>query len=75
MSRGDLMRRDLLLAVVAAIAAAAAFALPAPGTGFDGARAYEDVRQIVGLGPRPPGSAALDATRRYIRTELGKVGI
>lgn len=42
---------------------------------FDGGRAYEHVRQLVGFGPRPPGSAALAATRRYITDQLARAGV
>jgi Zn-dependent M28 family amino/carboxypeptidase len=38
---------------------------------FDSNRAWEHLRQIVAIGPRPSGSAGLDATRKYIRTQLG----
>jgi glutaminyl-peptide cyclotransferase len=42
---------------------------------FDGARAYEHIRQVVAFGPRPAGSAALESTRHYIRNQLAAVGI
>jgi Zn-dependent M28 family amino/carboxypeptidase len=42
---------------------------------FDSARAWEDLRQIVSFGPRPPGSAALDQTRQYLRRQLTAAGI
>ena len=58
------------LIVVMAVAAAAAFAqAPAPA-GFDSSRAWEHLRQIVGIGPRPAGSTALETTRKYIKTQL-----
>jgi glutaminyl-peptide cyclotransferase len=44
-------------------------------TGFDGNRAYEDLRQVVGIGPRTPGSAAAQATRDYIKKQLASAGI
>jgi len=37
---------------------------------FDSSRAYEHVRQLVALGPRPAGSASLDQARRYIKDQL-----
>jgi Zn-dependent M28 family amino/carboxypeptidase len=43
--------------------------------GFDGARAFEDLRNVVDFGPRPPGSAALEETRQYISTRLADDGI
>jgi glutaminyl-peptide cyclotransferase len=42
--------------------------------GFDGERAFEDLRRFVALGPRPPGSAALDEERKYVVDELSKAG-
>ena len=42
---------------------------------FDGARAYEHLRQIVSFGPRPAGSPALERTRAYIVEQLKAVGV
>ncbi|MEW5982222.1 MAG: M28 family peptidase [Acidobacteriota bacterium] len=42
---------------------------------FDGGRAFEHVRALVGFGPRPPGSSALEQSRQYIRTQLGAMGV
>ena len=42
---------------------------------FDGGRAYEDLRQQVGFGPRPAGSAALAQCRQYIVAQLKAAGI
>jgi hypothetical protein len=42
---------------------------------FDGARAYEHVRQLVALGPRPAGSAGAEKTRAYIRQQLASAGL
>jgi glutaminyl-peptide cyclotransferase len=51
-------------------------AQPAPsGPKFDGNRAYEDLRQMVAIGPRPAGSAALKLTRDYIKKELAAAGL
>lgn len=48
---------------------------PASSVGFDGSRAYAHVREVVGFGPRPAGSAALEATRGYIKKQLAAVGV
>lgn len=45
---------------------------PAP---FDSGKAYEHLRQMVAIGPRPPGSAALKQTRAYITQQLAAVGV
>ena len=47
----------------------------APQTAFDSTRAYQHLRQIVSFGPRPAGSAALEATRRYFRQQLDAIGV
>jgi glutaminyl-peptide cyclotransferase len=43
-------------------------------TNFSGDRAMADVREIVALGPRPSGSAALEASRKFIETRLREAG-
>jgi hypothetical protein len=69
------MRRFLILpAAVIAVAACLHAAQPAPPA-FDGGRAYEHIRQMVGLGPRPAGSPALQQTRDYITRQLGAIGL
>jgi Zn-dependent M28 family amino/carboxypeptidase len=42
---------------------------------FDGARAYDHLRQIVSFGPRPAGSPTLERTREYIIGQLKVLGI
>jgi Zn-dependent M28 family amino/carboxypeptidase len=42
---------------------------------FDGGRAFEHLRAVVGFGPRPPGSAAADETRRYIKAQMAAIGV
>jgi Zn-dependent M28 family amino/carboxypeptidase len=44
-------------------------------TPFNGDRAFEDLKKIVGFGPRPAGSEALAQTRGYILAELQKAGL
>lgn len=41
---------------------------------FDGTRAHGVVEELVALGPRPPASAALDASRNLIRRHLEASG-
>jgi Zn-dependent M28 family amino/carboxypeptidase len=64
---------SVILALVGAGASVCAQAASTPK--FDGGRAYEDLRQIVGFGPRPAGSAALQQTRAYIERELKAAGL
>jgi hypothetical protein len=48
---------------------------PASSTGgFDGSRAFEHVRHLVELGPRPPGSDAIRQTQSYIVEQLKEYG-
>src|SRR5437016_9374215 len=42
--------------------------------GFSGERAFNDLRQLVELGPRPPGSQASHQAREYISRQLSAVG-
>jgi hypothetical protein len=42
---------------------------------FDSSRAWEDLRQLVAIGPRPSGSPAIEQARQYIKTQLTKAGI
>jgi hypothetical protein len=47
----------------------------AAAAGFDGERAFEDPRHLVELGPRPPGSEALQRAREYIAQQLSTAGV
>jgi hypothetical protein len=42
---------------------------------FDANRAWEDLRQLVALGPRPAGSPAIESARTYIKTQLAAAGV
>jgi len=42
---------------------------------FDSGRAWEHLRQLVGIGPRPSGSPAIEQTRKYIKDQLAAVGL
>lgn len=42
---------------------------------FDGPRTFDDLRNIVRIGPRPPGSVALAETGQYISEELSEDGV
>jgi len=46
-----------------------------PPEGFNGGRAFDDLRRIVALGPRPSGSAALARTRAEIAKQFKAVGL
>jgi len=42
---------------------------------FDSSKAWEHLRQMVAIGPRPAGSAALRETRAYITKQLAAAGL
>lgn len=44
-------------------------------TGIQAQRAWRDLERLVGMGPRPSGSAGLERARQYILAELRKVGV
>lgn len=72
--------REILILVVGAVVVAAWFAWRRPSAAPmwqapNGARAFEDLQNVVKFGPRPPGSSALEETRRYISMELAADGI
>src|SRR5215510_1111654 len=58
-----------LLAVLLALQAAA------PQPKFDSSRAWEHLRQLVAIGPRPAGSAAIAQTRKDIKSKLEGEGL
>ena len=60
-------------ALVSVFALQMAAAPPPPK--FDSSRAWEHLRQLVAIGPRPSGSAAIEQTRKYIREQLAGVGL
>jgi Zn-dependent M28 family amino/carboxypeptidase len=63
----------VFLALIAAIGTIAWGQAAAPP--FDSGRAWEHLRQLVVIGPRPAGSAALDQTRKYIKSQLASAGV
>ena len=42
---------------------------------FDSGRAFEHVRQLVAIGPRPAGSAGVVQARRYVTRQLSILGL
>jgi glutaminyl-peptide cyclotransferase len=48
---------------------------PAPALKFDSGRAWEHLRQLVAIGPRPSGSPAIEETRKYIKSQLAAAGL
>jgi len=54
--------------------ALASLSLGAEPPSFSGARAFEDLKHLVGFGPRPSGSPALTQTRQWLIQELRGTG-
>src|SRR3954447_1304545 len=46
-----------------------------PAVKFDAGRAWEHLRQLVAIGPRPSGSPAIEQTRKYIKDQLAANGV
>lgn len=73
------MRRIVSVVVSLVIAAACLGAETAKSTpaasAFDSAKAWEHLRQMVTIGPRPAGSAALRQTRAYITRQMSALGL
>lgn len=65
------MIRRLLTLIVVCFVPLVSFA----ETSFDSSRAWEHLRQMVGIGPRPAGSAALEQTRKYLKDQLAASGL
>jgi glutaminyl-peptide cyclotransferase len=65
----------VILLVVSAVSVALLAARAGAKVSFDGSKAYDYLRNVVAFGPRPPGSAALEQTRQYIKKELKALGL
>jgi glutaminyl-peptide cyclotransferase len=57
------------------VAALTLQAVAAPAPKFDSGRAWEHLRQLVAIGPRPSGSPAIEQTRKYIKDQLASAGV
>ncbi len=71
------MKNALPVAIVVALAIVAGVILMSGKGGdseFSGERAMEHVAAIVNLGPRPPGSDAIEESRKYIEEKLAEFG-
>ena len=54
---------------------AAAASPQADGARFDSSRAFEHIRQLVAIGPRPAGSPGNEQARAYIADQLKALGL
>jgi glutaminyl-peptide cyclotransferase len=46
-----------------------------PASKFDSGRAWDHLRQLVAIGPRPSGSPAIEQTRTHIKAQLTAAGL
>ena len=59
----------------AVLVAALALQAVTPAPKFDAGRAWEHLRQLVAIGPRPSGSTAIAQTRKYLKDQLAGIGL
>jgi glutaminyl-peptide cyclotransferase len=59
----------------ALVLAAVLLQSPAAAPRFDGNAAFEHLRRIVAIGPRPAGSPQIEQTRQYLRQQLASLGL
>jgi len=64
----------LFVLLTCACASAQTPAAP-PAPAFDGNRAFEHLKSVVAIGPRPAGSAGAQKTRDYIKQQMSTLGI
>ena len=74
------MNRRALLVTCVLLAGCISAQSSAPATQqaaatFDGVKAFEHLKQIVGIGPRPAGSEAIAKTRDYIKQQMSTLGL
>ena len=69
------MIRSLLIPVLLAWACASSAQPTSEAPRFDGRRAFEHLRNIVEIGPRPAGSEGAARTREYITAKLTALGL
>jgi len=83
MLNSDLVARRVVLVLSSALVLACVSAQTpessqeaAPATiSFDSARAFEHLKQIVAIGPRPAGSPGAQKTRDYITAQMKALGV
>jgi Peptidase family M28 len=69
------MRRLFSSLITILLSAACLNAAQSPAAKFDSNRAYEDIRQLVAIGPRVAGTPGAQAARAYITKQLQASGI
>ena len=67
--------RTLRALLVIPLTGVACLAAQPAAPAFDGQRAFEDIRQLVAIGPRVAGTPGAQAARDYIKKELRAAGL
>ena len=67
------MKRSFACSALIVVFSIASYGQTAPK--FDSSRAWEHLRQMVAIGPRPAGSPAIELTRKYIKEQLTAIGL
>lgn len=70
-----IMAAVFVIASTGCVSAQSEEATPSPQVTFDSARAFEHLKQIVAIGPRPAGSPGAQKTRDYIKAQMKALGI
>ena len=74
-TKGPHMLRSLAAPVLLALSCASSAGPAQEAARFDGTRAFEHLRKIVEIGPRPAGSEGAAKTREYITAQLETHGL
>ena len=69
------MARTLAIVAMATATALNLAATQAPPARFDGSRAWEHLKRLVAIGPRPAGSVQIRQARAYITRQLSALGL
>jgi len=69
------MARTLTTVAMATVTAVNLAAAQAPPARFDGSRAWEHLKSLVAIGPRPAGSVQIRQARAYITRQLSALGM
>lgn len=75
MTRLTVVSLALTVALACGTAAPQAQQVTPAASAFDGAKAWDHLKQMVIIGPRPAGSASIRQTRAYITRQLSALGL
>src|SRR6202011_5016793 len=67
--------RTAAAAVIVAAVALTVSGQTAAALKFDSSKAWDHLRKLVAIGPRPAGSPAIEQSRQYIKAQLAAAGV